>query len=358
MYSPKKILFIGILYPRRSPSQRFRYEQFIPTLEKEGIQCHLKWIINKEDEQGFYKGSIIDKLFVFIKSTFRLIKIVMSPEKYDRIFIQREAYFLGTTFFEFLLSKKAPIVYDFDDSIWLPNISESNKKFSFLKNPYKTKQIIKLASNVIAGNQFLADYALKYNPNVTMIPTCVDTQKFKPVERIASHDKVIIGWSGSHTTIPHFELLLSTLQKIKIKFGDQIDFLVIGDPHFYFPALNIRGIAWTESSEVYSLSKIDIGIMPLPNDEWSMGKCGFKGIQYMSMGIPTIMSTVGVNTEIIQNEINGFLASNEDEWLQKLTLLIENPDLREKIGKAGRKTVVEKYSIEANKESYLNVVRS
>jgi glycosyltransferase involved in cell wall biosynthesis len=358
MQKNKNILFIGILYSKRSPSQRFRYEQFIPLLEANGYECHLKWIINKEDELSFYKGSLLDKLFVFIKSTFRLIKIVISLEKYERIFIQREVYYLGTSFFEYLLSRKAPIIYDFDDSIWLPNISENNKKLAFLKNPNKTKQILKLAHSVIAGNQFLADYAVQFNQNITIIPTCVDTQKFKPSEHKSHQDKIIIGWSGSHTTIPHLELLLPTLEKIKLKFGDKIDFLVIGDPYFKYPALNIQGIAWSETSEVQNLSKIDIGIMPLPNDEWSKGKCGFKGIQYMAMEIPTIMSPVGVNTEIIQDNINGFLADSEEEWLEKLTLLIENPTMREKIGKMGRKTVVEKYSIDANKDTYLNVIAS
>ena len=356
MQLAKKILFIGILYPKRSPSQRFRYEQYVPFLETNGYECHLNWILNKEDENGFYKGSFFEKILVFVKATLRLVKMVLSNETFDRIFIQREVYFLGTSFFEYLISKKAPIIYDFDDSIWLPNISESNKKYAFLKNPNKTKKIIKLARQVIAGNQYLADYARQFNSNVTIIPTCVDTQKFKPLDQKFVQNKVVIGWSGSHTTIPHFKRLLPVLEKIKARYGDQIEFLVIGDPEFSYSPLHIEGIAWEESSEVETLSKIDIGVMPLSNDEWSKGKCGFKGIQYMSMEIPTIMSPVGVNVEIVQNEVNGFLASSEEEWLEKLILLIENPGVREKIGKAGRQTVVERYSIEANKDVYLNVL--
>ncbi len=351
-----KILFLGVLYPRRSPSQRFRYEQFIPFLENNGYECTLKWLINKEDERGFYKGALWDKIIIFIKSTFRIIKIVLSSEKYDKIFIQREAYYMGTTFFENLLSKKAPIIFDFDDSIWLTNISENNKRFAFLKNPNKTKDLIKLANSVIAGNQYLANYAAQFNNNVTIIPTCVDTNKFKPIAKSFNKEHLVIGWSGSHTTIPHFELLLPVLEKIKQKFGEKIDFLVMGDPDFQCLPLNIKGIAWSESTEVECLSKIDIGIMPLPNDEWSKGKCGFKGIQYMAMGIPTIMSPVGVNTEIIQDNENGFLADTEEEWLEKLIVLIENPKLREEIGKSGRKTIEDKYSIDANIDKYLDEI--
>lgn len=225
-----------------------------------------------------------------------------------------------------------------------------------MKNPNKTKNLIKLANSVIAGNQYLANYASQFNSNITIIPTCVDTNKYNPIDKSYDKDRVVIGWSGSHTTIPHFELLLPVLEKIKQKFGEKIDFLVMGDPDFNYPPLKIKGIAWSESTEVQSLSKIDIGIMPLPNDEWSKGKCGFKGIQYMALGIPTIMSPVGVNTEIIQDNENGFLADTEEEWLKKLIILIENPKLREEIGKLGRKTVVEKYSIDANKDKYLKVI--
>jgi glycosyltransferase involved in cell wall biosynthesis len=118
--------------------------------------------------------------------------------------------------------------------------------------------------------------------------------------------------------------------------------------------LDIQVIKWNLNTEIDDLSEIDIGIMPLPDDEWSKGKCGFKGLQYMAMEIPTVMSAVGVNKEIIEDGSNGFLASTENEWIEKLSLLIESKELRNKFGVNGRKTVVEKYSVYSQKQRYLD----
>ena len=115
---------------------------------------------------------------------------------------------------------------------------------------------------------------------------------------------------------------------------------------------------WQLNTEIQDLHQIDIGIMPLPNDEWSKGKCGFKILQYMAIGIPSVASAVGANKEIIKHYENGFLVNDEKDWLKYLSELIENKTLRRKIGQAGRKTVEEKYSVEANKDKYLNVLNS
>ncbi|HWR33725.1 MAG TPA: glycosyltransferase family 4 protein, partial [Chitinophagaceae bacterium] len=161
-------------------------------------------------------------------------------------------------------------------------------------------------------------------------------------------------WSGSITTIQHFTTAIPVLKKIKDKFGDRVSFKIIGDKNYYCTELGTKGDAWIASTEIEDLSQIDIGIMPLPDDEWAKGKCGLKGLQYMALEIPTLMSPVGVNTEIIQNGINGYLPDSENEWVDTLSNLIENKELRERIGKAGRQTVIDKYSVEAWKQKYLD----
>jgi glycosyltransferase involved in cell wall biosynthesis len=144
------------------------------------------------------------------------------------------------------------------------------------------------------------------------------------------------------------------LKKIKDKFGDRVSFKIIGDKNYYCAELDTKGDAWIASTEIDDLSQIDIGIMPLPDDEWAKGKCGLKGLQYMALEIPTLMSPVGVNTEIIQNGVNGFLPDTENEWVETLSALIENAALRERTGKAGRQTVIDKYSVLAWKQKYLD----
>ncbi|HRN49599.1 MAG TPA: glycosyltransferase family 4 protein, partial [Niabella sp.] len=276
--------------------------------------------------------------------------------KPDIVFVQRECFMLGTSFFERRFSKRAKLIFDFDDSIWLQNVSEANKKLGFLKNPDKTKEIIRVSDLVIAGNQYLANYALRFNKNVVIVPTTIETTKYVTKE-IKDKERVVVGWSGSFSTIQHFEFAMDALKAIKKKYGNRVEFMVIGDASYRNEDLGITGIAWKAATEVQDLHRMDIGIMPLPDDEWANGKCGLKGLQYMAAGIPTIMSPVGVNTEIIEEGINGFLASKTEEWVAKISLLIESTELRKKFSENGRRTVEEKYSTNALKAIYLDQFR-
>jgi glycosyltransferase involved in cell wall biosynthesis len=354
----KKILFIAPFYFDRSPSQRFRFEQYLNFFESNGFDCRLKSIVKKgEDDTLYLKGAIVAKILLFVKFILRRYKHLRQASKYDIIFVQREACFLGHTFFEKRLAKKSKLIFDFDDAIWLPNVSSANQKLEWLKNYQKTSKIISYSDAIIAGNQYLADYALQYNKNINIIPTTIDTAKFVAKEKL-TNGKVCIGWSGSKTTVQHFEFIESVLIKIKEKYKDQVYFKLIGDADYKNENLDLKGIAWTPLTEVSEIQTFDIGIMPLPNDEWAKGKCGLKGLSYMAVGVPTIMSPVGVNTEIIKDKQNGLLASTEEEWLEKLSLLIENADIRETLGKAGRKTVEDTYSVKANSKKYLKIFRS
>jgi glycosyltransferase involved in cell wall biosynthesis len=256
-------------------------------------------------------------------------------------------------FFEKAFKKRTKFIFDFDDAIWLMDVSDGNKNWKWLKNPAKTSQIIELSDMVFVGNKYLAGYALKFNKNVKIIPTTIDTDYHKKNIFSTAKEKICIGWTGSDTTIKHFIMAESFLEKTKEKFGDKIYFKLIGSDSYKNPRLNLEGIKWNLQTEINDLSEIDIGIMPLPDDEWSKGKCGFKGLQYMAMEIPTVMSAVGVNNEIIEDGTNGFLVSTENEWIEKLSLLIESKELRNKFGVNGRKTVLEKYSVNSQKHNYL-----
>ncbi len=357
MKKNRKILFIVPFYRDRSPSQRFRIERYIDYFERNGYECTFSHLITPETDKVFYsKGNLIAKTLLLLKFLWIRLRDVRRASKYDIVFVQREAIFIGTTFFERRFAKKSKLIFDFDDAIWLPNVSEANKNLEWLKDYQKTERIIALAHYVIAGNSFLADYAAWFNPNVTVIPTTVDTLLFVPEKKEwNNNDSVCIGWSGSQTTVKHFEVIVPVLKRIKEKYGRKVSFKLIGNEQYLNDVLGIKGIKWMPDREVEELRAFDIGIMPLPDDKWAKGKCGLKGLTYMALEIPTIMSPVGVNTEIIQDGVNGFLASTEEEWIEKISLLIENPGLRQKLGKAGRQTVVEKYSVEANKQKYLEV---
>ncbi|HYG18609.1 MAG TPA: glycosyltransferase family 4 protein [Ohtaekwangia sp.] len=350
----RKILFIAAHRKDRAPNQRFRFEQYFSFLEANGFQCDLSPLISAADDRIFYsKGNYARKILIGIRAWWRRYRDTKRLHAYDIVFVAREAFMTGSTFFEKKFrSSRARMVYDFDDAIWIDVVSANNKALGWLKDAGKTARIIAMADLVFAGNAYLAGYAKKFNSNVAVIPTTIDTEHYRPGPR-RENGPVVIGWSGSVSTIEHFEHAVPALQKIKERYGSRISIKVIGDGQYKSEALGILGRPWNFSSELHDLQEIDIGIMPLPDDEWARGKCGLKGLQYMALEIPTIMSPVGVNSEIIQDGINGFLADSEEAWIEKLARLIEQPSLRQRIGAAGRETVVQHYSVISQQSRYL-----
>jgi glycosyltransferase involved in cell wall biosynthesis len=348
-----KILFIAAHRPDRSPSQRFRFEQYISYLKENGFDSECSFIISEQDDAVFYKpGSYFSKFRIFLKSFRHRLKDARKANQFDIVYVQREAFMTRSIRFEKKFKKsKAKLVFDFDDSIWLSNVSDANRKLNWLKDAEKTAKIIAISNMIFAGNQYLKDYASQFNQNIKIIPTTIDTEEYQRIP--TENDKICIGWSGSITTIQHFEYALPFLIRIKEKYGDKVVFKVIGDANYRNESLGIKGIGWNKQDEIKELSSFDIGIMPLPDDEWAKGKCGLKGLQYMALEIPTIMSPVGVNSEIIDNGKNGFLASTVAEWEEKISELIEDKTLRMNMGKAARQTVIDQYSVIANREKYL-----
>ncbi len=339
--------FLALQAPDLSPSQRFRVEAFLPHLERSGIRVDYQWLLDAADLRIFY-GSYPpwSKARIVAKAIAKRLMSLSRLPRWDAVLVQREALFIGGAWSERLSALGAPLVVDFDDAIWVPTASEANRRFSFLKNVRKFPAIMRAATTVLAGNEYLATYARQYNSNVVVFPTCVDVERYVPATRHAqSGSPMVIGYSGSRTTIAaHLRPALGILEKVKAKYGDRVTFKVVGDESFRHSGLGIVGEQWSSGSEVAALQSMDVGIMPLPDDEWARGKCGLKGLTYMAVGIPAVMSPVGVNTEIVTDGINGFTPRSDDEWVQRLSELVEDPSLRARIGEAGRETVVQRYS--------------
>lgn len=355
----KRLLYIAPHRPGRSPGQRFRFEQFESYLTDKGFNITHSYVINPWDDKIFYqKGKYLFKIWIGLKAFFIRFRDILRANNFDIILVYREAHFVGSTFFERRLSKsKAKMVFDFDDAIWLNDTSEGNKNLKWLKNPEKIGKIIELADLAICGNSYLADYAHIFNQNVLIIPTTIDTSYHKH-NTTKPNSTVCIGWTGSSTTLKHFELAVPILIQLKEYYKDLISFKVIVDVDYYQPELNITSTQWTKETEIEELDSIDIGIMPLPDDKWSKGKCAFKGIQYMALEKPSVMSPVGVNKDIVEDGINGFLASSDKEWVEKLSLLIDSKELRSKIGKAGRTTIENSFSVDSQKKVLLNALEN
>jgi len=327
-----------------SPGQRYRLEQWEPLLRERGVEITYAPFESEELHATVYaQGRLVEKLKLVTRALRRRSSLLSNLKAYDLVYIFRETALLGPAFFERLIHRSGvPFVFDFDDAVFVSYKSPSNGYLSYLKFAGKTVTSCRLAAHVMAGNPYLATYARRVNQNVTIIPTTIDTDKYKPLAYDRKPGPIVIGWTGSYSTVQHLDTLRETLKKLAGRTTFRLR--VIGTPSYQVDGIDVEAMPWRAHTELEDLSKIDIGIMPLPDDNWSKGKCGLKALQFMALGIPTVCSPVGVNTDIIQDNVNGMLAASEEEWIKKLSILLESPERREHLGRAGRRTVEQKYS--------------
>jgi glycosyltransferase involved in cell wall biosynthesis len=327
------------------PGQRYRIEQWEPILNERGVDITYAPFENEALRSVVYKsGHTGTKIAEVLRGFGRRVTALSSLKDFDLVYLFREAALLGPAFFEsWLRMSKVPYVFDFDDAVFLAYRSPANGYLSYLKFPGKTRGICRGAAHVMAGNRYLADYALDVNPNVTVIPTTIDTASYtlKPVKRSGS-ESVTLVWSGTFSTVQHLDTVRGALQRLARE--EKFKLRVIGAPEYAIEGVEVEVVQWRSATEADDLRPGDIGMMPLPDDQWSKGKCGLKALQYMALGIPTICSPVGVNSTIIEHGRNGILAGCEDEWVHSLKRLINSPEERARLGAEGRRTVEKEFS--------------
>jgi glycosyltransferase involved in cell wall biosynthesis len=353
----KKVLFL-LPYPlRNAPSQRFRIEAYFSLLEQNDIFYATHEFLNGEGWNILYKqGSVFQKAAAVLKGFLKRIKVVLfDAAKYNYIFIHREASPLGPPIFEWFLARilKKKIIYDFDDAIWIPNTSKENRIAGWIKAFCKIKYICRWSYKVAAGNNYLCTYARHFNNKVVLLPTCVDTVKRYNQLKDQNTGKIVIGWTGSHSTMKYLDAIVPVLADMANEF--EIETIIISNKKPSFNFSGLRFLKWQESTEIEDLLKFNIGIMPLEEDAWSEGKCGFKLIQYLALGIPAVASPVGVNKNIIEQGNNGFLCIRDEEWIQALHSLITDTNLRITMGRKGRETIEKQFSLHANAETFLGL---
>jgi glycosyltransferase involved in cell wall biosynthesis len=349
--------------PEEGAGCRFRIAQYVPYLEAAGIQVTVSPFFTPDFFRLVYQnGRWLRKASLFAQRALHRLRTLADRDDYDIVFIYREAFPIGPALIETALARRpgTALVYDFDDAIHLPNMTEStsdaNRAISVLKWPQKVRTIVGHSDAVIAGNEYLASYARQYNPAVTVIPTCVDTSKFEP--RAAPRDPdtpLIVGWIGSPTTVPYLLAMRAILRDVSRTHPFVLRVCGAGSA-LDFPGVAVEHVPWTLESEVSLFNTCDVGIYPLSDDDWARGKCGFKAIQFMACGVPVVAAAVGVNLEIIQDGVNGFVAATPAEWIDKLTRLLVDPALRAKIGPAGRRRIGTDYSLQVNAPKFVRAV--
>jgi glycosyltransferase involved in cell wall biosynthesis len=326
------------------PGQRFRIEQWEPLLRERGVSTVFQSFKSAELYSILSEpGKVLRKFRLSVDAVRRRAAALNRVGDFDAVYLYNEAAIIGPPIFEHMIKRaNVPLVFDFDDAIFLPSAGSANGIFRLLRFPGKTRMICRLASHVIVGNSYLADYGRRFNDRVTVIPSTIDTDKYRAERRKTENDPPVIGWSGSFSTLQYLKAFGGVLQKLARK--ERFRLRVVGAEGLRIEGVEIETVPWNARTEVADLSPIDIGIMPLPDDKWTRGKCGLKALQYMALGIPTVCSPVGVNSNIIRDGRNGFTAATEEDWLDRLTRLLRSPSLRESLGTAGRLTVEAEYS--------------
>jgi glycosyltransferase involved in cell wall biosynthesis len=346
-------------YPvRTAPSQRFRFEQYVEPLARAGIRIDISPFLDPQAMGVLYRpGHLRAKVEAVLRGLVRRRGDVAGARGYDLVLVHREALPLGYPVVERLLPRLGvPYVFDFDDAVYRAHYSAANSWIAPLKYPAKTSTIARGATLVVAGNEHLAAWARRYTDRVTVIPTTIDTDAYHPAPDGArrASERLCVGWSGSHSTVEHLKPLAPVLRDLQRERGVRLR--VIGADDFRIPGAEVEALAWREATELRDLREIDIGIMPLPDDDWARGKCGLKALQYMALGIPTVMSPVGVNPTIARDGA-ALLASSPDDWGRVLRMLLDEPGLRERLAAAGRARVEEEYSIDAVAPAYVVALR-
>ena len=346
------ILFICPYPFDQAPSQRFRYEQYLGLLREKGFNYKIEAFYSEQGWKNLYqKRSLIKKVLAVITGFAKRKFLLFRLKPFDFIFIHREASPLGPPFFEWVARYlwKKKIIYDFDDAIWLSDPNEKGSFIARIKWKSKVARICSWSYRVSCGNEYLANFAQKYNDHVVINPTTIDTEYHKPKSTGDKGDLLTVGWTGTHSTLPYLEGIIDELKEAYQKNAFSLKVIANRKPAFDFPQLNY--VAWTKDREIEELQGIDIGLMPLTEDQWSKGKCGFKALQYMALEKPVIASPEGVNENIVPN--GGVLVKEKGDWQLRLSELIEDKHLRESLGVSGRMYVKKHYSTESNANNFL-----
>ena len=338
------------------PGQRFRIEQWPRCLEPMGVRFQFVPFESPALQQVWCaQGRYGRKLAELLRGIGRRIRDVARLDgRWDLIVIFRELLPIGPALLERWTARAGiPVVYDFDDAIFLPNVSEVHKAWGWLKWPGKTGTICRLSRHVIAGNDYLQAYARRYNERVSVIPTTIDTDAYLMKHSQAVEGVPVIGWSGSRTTVPHLRGLDQALQVLRRSAEFQLK--VVGTERYALDGVEVNAHAWQAQTEAEDIQSFHIGVMPLPDDPWARGKCGLKALQYMALGVPVVASPVGVNTQIIQDGRNGLLASSAKEWVEQLSRLMRDEPLRTRLAREARATVERWYSAKAQAPCLLEI---
>jgi len=354
----KKILIVCPFPQGEAAGQRLKYEQFINHWEENGYEVEISSFMDSRMWKVVYtKRNFLQKFLGTMRGYIRRIKDIFRIKRFDVIYVFMWVTPFGTSLFERIFrSISTNLIYDIEDNVTMTQSSSLNSLIKVFKGSGKIKFLIKESDHVITSSPFLNSDCLELNKkqSATFISDAMDIKRYIPINSYKNNKTIVIGWTGTFSSVMYLDLLRDVFLELnnRIKFKLR----VIGNFEYDLPGIDLEVIQWKKSSEIEDLQGIDIGIYPLTQDKWVLGKSGLKALQYMALGLPTVATNVGTNPSIITHMKNGWLVKTDNEWIDALENLINNPDLRAKMGKEARKKILENYSIEVTRDKYLSIL--
>jgi glycosyltransferase involved in cell wall biosynthesis len=334
-----RILFLT-KYSTAGASSRYRCYQFAETLKARGHQAEFSHLLDGEYMRRLFSGRR-PPVVGLVQAFLRRLSAVLKASRYDLVVMQLEAFPKLPTFMEWpLFFFNSNVVLDCDDA-W--HVVYAQQPLLQSKFPW----LMLHSRAVVAGSGVIADYARQFNPHTVMIPTVVDIRKYAAERNGRPRSGVEIAWVGSPVTAKLVTPFQVVWRRICEKFPE-VHFKFIGaGEELRLEGTRYRAVPWLEATEAEELATADIGIMPLQDNPFHRGKCALKILQYMAAGLPVVASAIGANTDVVLEGETGFLPKTEEEWVEALSKLIRDRDLRKRMGQRGRERVEQCYSIEA-----------
>jgi glycosyltransferase involved in cell wall biosynthesis len=357
-------------YPIEAASTRYRVAQFIEPLAEQGITLTVHPFLDSRLLSSLYNRAELPRTVLGLTgAALRRLGVLWQAQRADVLFVQREAMMFGPPLVEWLAMRvgRCPMVLDIDDATYVSYLSPTYGRWgSAVKWFSKTNDLIRWAKIVTCGNRAIAEYVTAQGRQATIVPTVVDTKRFRPRAESRTEtnagtngDEVpVIGWVGTHSTYQYLASVFPALQRLAEVHRFRLRVVGAGREEINIPGVEVENLAWNLEREIADFQSFDIGLYPIVEDDWSVGKSGFKSVQYMAVGVPFVTTPVGACAEIGTPDVTHLFATTEDEWFEALSKLLADKTLRRRMGAAGREHAIEHYTVASQAAKLADVFRA
>jgi glycosyltransferase involved in cell wall biosynthesis len=348
-------------YPIEAACTRYRISQFVGPLKEHGIDVTLHPLLDGRAFAELYRPAALPRTAIaLVGAMLRRVEDILNAHKFDAVFVQREAMLIGPPLVEWLAMRmgRCPMVLDLDDATYVSYRSPTYGRLgSALKWFGKTDDLIRWAQIVTCGNRSIAAYVTAQGKPAMVIPTVVDLDLFTPKAELELGEIPTLGWVGTHSTYPFLESVYPALQQLARTHRFRLKVVGAGKETISIPGVEVESLSWNLEREVEDFRSFDVGLYPMLEDDWSVAKSGFKAIQYMSVGVPYVTTPVGTCVEIGEAGTTHLFAGSQDEWCAALSGLINDSDLRRRMGAAGRQHALQNYGLPEQTEKLAQALK-